>query len=400
MNGESWKRYREALAGERLPVAFVDLDAFERNVDRFVEVARAAGKRLRVASKSLRCPALVARVVERAGGVVDGVMTYTAEETAFYAADGIRDLLLAYPTLQPRDAASLAEANRTASAAAVVDDAAQLRPLADAARTAGTRIPVVIDVDMSWTPAGMHVGVRRSPLRRADEVVALARAVAAESSLRFDGILGYEAQVAGVPDAAAFQRWQNPIKRAIKRRSQPAVARLRGEVTRALADAGLPARVVNGGGTGSAAWSVSDASLTEITVGSGFLAGHLFSEYRGLTVEPALFFALQAVRRPTARIVTCHGGGFVASGAAGADRLPRPVLPEGCRLLPLEGAGEVQTPVELPDDVELALGDPIFFRPAKSGELAEHCNEYLLLRGERVVERVPTYRGLGKCFLG
>jgi D-serine deaminase-like pyridoxal phosphate-dependent protein len=70
------------------------------------------------------------------------------------------------------------------------------------------------------------------------------------------------------------------------------------------------------------------------------------------------------------------------------------------QLLPLEGAGEVQTPLRLPAGVELALGEPVFFRHAKAGELAEHFNEYLLVRGDRIEARIPTYRGLGRCFLG
>jgi len=397
-----WTRYRRALAGEPLPFAFVDLDAFEANVDRFVAVARAAGKRLRVASKSLRCPQLIARVVERAPDVVNGIMTYTAGETAWWASETTqRDLLLAYPTVQPSDAAALARANRTATAASVVDDSAQLAPLAAAARKEGSRIPVVIDVDMSYRPVGgVHVGVRRSPLRDEAQVVALAQRIAAEPSLTFDGLLGYEAQVAGVPDAAPFRRWQNPIKRALKRASRPRVARLRSRLTAALTAAGLAPRIVNGGGTGSAAWSSSDGALTEVTVGSGFLVGHLFDHFAGLDLAPALFFALQVVRRPAPGLVTCHGGGWIASGPGGADRLPLPVEPAGCRLLPLEGAGEVQTPLQLSNGASLVPGDPVFFRPAKSGELAEHVNEYLLVRGDRVVERVPTYRGLGRCFLG
>jgi D-serine deaminase-like pyridoxal phosphate-dependent protein len=77
-----------------------------------------------------------------------------------------------------------------------------------------------------------------------------------------------------------------------------------------------------------------------------------------------------------------------------------PALPPGLRLLSLEGAGEVQTPLELGRGVQLDLGDPVFFRHAKAGELAEHFSEYLLVRGTRVEARAPTYRGLGRCFLG
>ena len=427
---DRWDRYKHAVAGEALPAALVDLDAVEANVERLLAPIRAAGKRVRIATKSIRCPALVARVLQLANGdrtlrdaargelargagrapntlprgtgrsdldpLAIGLMTYTAAETAFLAAAGERDLILAYPTLLASDAAHLARANRTATAAAMIDDAAQLPPLATAARAEGTTIPIVIDVDMSWRPTGsMHLGVRRSPLREPADVVALARAF--EAPLRFHGVMGYEAQLAGLPDRVPAA-WQRPFVRAIKRRSGPELAARRGQIVAALAGAKLPCAIVNGGGTGSVDWSSADAALTEVTIGSGFLCGHLFDGYRGLALSPALAFALQVVRRPAPGVVTCLGGGWIASGATGADRLPQPAWPHGCTLLTAEGAGEVQTPVRVAR--ELALGDPIFFRPAKSGELAEHVGEYLLVRGDRVVERAPTYRGLGQTFLG
>ena len=68
--------------------------------------------------------------------------------------------------------------------------------------------------------------------------------------------------------------------------------------------------------------------------------------------------------------------------------------------MPLEGAGEVQTPISLKTSQIVNLGDPIFFRHAKAGELAEHFNDYLFVRGDVVVERAKTYRGLGHAFLG
>jgi D-serine deaminase-like pyridoxal phosphate-dependent protein len=254
---------------------------------------------------------------------------------------------------------------------------------------------------MSWRPLGnaVHVGVRRSPLRDPERVVALARRVADQPALRFAGILGYEAQLAGLPDRSAGQAWKRTLVRAVKRGSRSAVASIRARVVAALESAGLAPAVVNGGGTGSVDWSSTDPALTEITIGSGFLCGHLFDGYRGLDLQPALAFALQIVRRPAPGVVTCLGGGWIASGQIGTDRLPRPAWPLGCRLLPLEGAGEVQTPVEVPEGIQLELGDPIVFRPAKSGELAEHVTEYLFVRGDRIVDRAPTYRGLGHCFL-
>jgi D-serine deaminase-like pyridoxal phosphate-dependent protein len=404
-----YERLVRAVGDEPLPAAIVDATALERNAERLFAPARAAQKRMRLASKSLRCPAIVRRVAELGGEVVNGLMTYNAAETAFYAGEGAglagpvaRDLLLAYPTVRARDCQLLAQANRTARAATVVDDVAQLAPLAAAARAFGVTIPIVVDVDMSWRPlsGALHLGVRRSPLREPDAIVAVARAIVDCAGLEFAGIMGYEAQLAGVTDAGPFAAWQNPLKRALKAGSRSDVVKLRHEAIRALLREGLVPKIVNGGGTGSVDWSVSDDSLTEVTVGSGFLAGHLFSYYAGLELSPVLAFALQVTRRPTRGVVTCHGGGFIASGPPAPDRLPLPWLPAGCKLLPLEGAGEVQTPVQLPEGLSIPLGDPIFFRPAKSGELAEHFDEYLLVRGERIEERARTYRGLGRAFIG
>ena len=391
-----WNRYRTIVEAEALPCALVDLDALDANAAAVAKPLAGTSKTLRLATKSVRCPDLVARVRAAAGPVVRGLMTYTAAETAFWAERGERDLLLAYPVGRANEAAHVAEANaRGATAAVVVDAPEHLELLAAAARARGVRIPVVVDLDVSWRPFGtlVHVGVRRSPVRDERDVVALARRAAQTEGLVFHGVMAYEAQIAGVPDAG-------PAIRAMKAASGRDVLRTRAAVARALADAGLPATVFNGGGTGSVAACAQEATLTEATAGSGFLDSHLFDHYRGLTLRPAAFFALEVVRRPRPGLVTCHGGGYIASGSAGPERLPIPALPAGLRLLSLEGAGEVQTPLEVPEGVELGPGDPIFFRHAKAGELAEHFLEYLLVRGDRVEARAPTYRGMGKCFLG
>jgi D-serine deaminase-like pyridoxal phosphate-dependent protein len=393
---ERWRRYRAVTAGEAMPCALVDLDALEANTRALAAPLRGSGKTLRVATKSVRCPELVRRIRDTAGAVARGLMTYTAAETAFWAGRGERDLLLAYPVARPEDATLLARANADgATAAVVVDCDEHLDLLASAARQGRATIPVVLEVDVSWRPLGsaFHVGVRRSPLREARDVVALARRAAATEGLRLHGVMAYEAQIAGVPDSS-------PAVRAMKAASGADVQRVRAAVARSLREAGLAPALFNGGGTGSLAACAREASLTEVTAGSGFVDSHLFDGYRGLGLEPAAYFALQVVRRPGRGLVTCQGGGYIASGGAGRSRLPVPALPPGLSLLSMEGAGEVQTPLELGREGDLSLGDPVFFRHAKAGELAEHFAEYLLVRGDRIEGRAPTYRGLGQCFLG
>ncbi len=393
-----YERYKRALGDARFPAAIVDLDAVDRNVDALLAPVKAHDKTLRIATKSLRCPDLVAHIVERGGDAARGLMTYEATETAFLAERGERDLLLAYPTASRADARLLADVNASgARAAVVVDDEKHVALFAEAAREKKTNLPLVVEVDLSYRPFGgsVHLGVRRSPLRSVDDVTRIVRAIERSDGVSFLGIMGYEAHIAGVGDANPAARFASAAKRAMKVRARAHV-----EATRhALADALHPA-LFNGGGSGSVVWSSAEPWLTEVTAGSGFVDSHLFDHFRDVPLEPAIFFALQIVRVPGPGFVTCHGGGFVASGAAGVDRLPIPALPEGLALIPLEGAGEVQTPLVVPKESSLAIGDPVFFRHAKAGELAEHFDEYLFVRGDRVVSRAKTYRGLGRCFLG
>ena len=105
---QQWERYRRALAGAPLPCALVDLAAFDRNAAALFAPTRGAGRTVRLATKSLRVPVLVRRLLERSGGAARGLMTFTAAETAFLAGQGFDDLLLAYPTVQPAECARLA----------------------------------------------------------------------------------------------------------------------------------------------------------------------------------------------------------------------------------------------------------------------------------------------------
>ena len=139
--------------------------------------------------------------------------------------------------------------------------------------------------------------------------------------------------------------------------------------------------------------------MTEVAAGSGLYAPALFDGYDAFRARPAAFFGLDVTRRPAPGVVTVIGGGWVASGPAGRDRLPVPALPVGLRLLGAEGAGEVQTPLTGAPARRLAVGDRVWFRHAKAGELCEHVDVLHLVQGDAVVETVPTYRGEGMTSL-
>jgi D-serine deaminase-like pyridoxal phosphate-dependent protein len=204
----------------------------------------------------------------------------------------------------------------------------------------------------------------------------------------------YEAQIAGVGESGVL----GPAVRAMKRASARELAGRRAAVVRAVSEV-APLRFVNGGGTGSVETTAAEPAVTEVAAGSGLFAPTLFDAYRAFTARPAALFALPVVRRPSPTTATVLGGGYLASGAAGADRLPRPVLPAGLRLDRREGAGEVQTPVAGEAARSLRVGDRVWFRHAKAGELCERFDAVHLIRRGEVVDTVPTYRGEGKTFL-
>jgi D-serine deaminase-like pyridoxal phosphate-dependent protein len=380
------------------PLAIVDAGAFDRNAASLTR--RAGGQPIRVATKSLRCRALIERALARPG--FHGVMCYSLPEALWLNAAGTSDdLLVAYPTVNAAALRALA-ADQTArrNVTIMVDSADHLDVVDRALGDGHPEIRVCLELDVSWRPlAGrpqVHIGTRRSPLftpRQAADVAAL---ITRRPGFRLVGVMGYEGQIAGLGDAPPGHPIRARLIRQIQARSAAELAGRRAEAVR-LIQALTSLEFVNGGGTGSLESTAGDASVTELTAGSGLVGGTLFDAYTRFTPEPALLFALPVVRRPGPGLATLFAGGYVASGPGTKDRLPRPYLPPGLTLTGVEGAGEVQTPVRGAAAGRLRTGDRVWLRHAKAGELAERFTDYHLIDGDQVTA-VPTYRGEGHSF--
>jgi D-serine deaminase-like pyridoxal phosphate-dependent protein len=342
-----------------------------------------------VASKSLRVPALVQRAL--ASDRVEGVLAFHVGEAEQLVSHGIDDVFIAYPPAPEDVAPTVALASAARRLWATVDAAAAVDALGREAERQGVVLDVALDVDLSWRKGPVHLGVRRSPVRSAADALEVAAAVGRWSSLRLSAVLAYEAQVAGVQDRTGSL--QDAAVAVVKARSRRLALERRREVVEALRGAGHPVEVVNGGGTGSVHSTGQDPVVTEVSAGSGLFCPHLFDGYAGLDLEPAAFFALSVVRASDPGFVTCYGGGFVASGASGTDRLPVPWWPEGLGVVGMEGFGEVQTPFIVPRGRSLGWGDTVLCRHAKAGELMEHVDRVLLVEDDVVVDEVPTLRG-------
>lgn len=382
-----------ALEDPAAPMVVVDIDAFDANAE---DLRRRAGSTpIRVASKSLRIPALIERALATPGFA--GILGYSLREALWLVEHRISsDVVLAYPTVD-RGAVRrlLTDSASRAAITLMVDDVAHL-DLVDTCRKPGTHeeIRVALDIDAGLRLARSHVGPKRSPLHDPAEVIAFARQVMARPGFRLVGVMTYEGQVAGVQDDVPGQRAKSAVVRRLKLASMTQLAERRGQIAADLA-ALVKLEFWNGGGSGSVEATAADGAVTEIAAGSGLLVPTLFDHYQSFSPRPAAFYGVQVVRRPTDRIATTAGGGFIASGPIGKDRAPTPWAPPGLHLTVLEGAGEVQSPLAGPGAAGLRIGDWVWFRHAKSGELAEHTNLVHLVSGEAVTSTVPSYRGLG-----
>ncbi|WP_405145333.1 amino acid deaminase/aldolase [Sphaerisporangium sp. NBC_01403] len=391
------QRYDRATADLDPPFAILDLDALRSNGAAMAR--RARGKPIRVASKSIRSRAVLRRVLEMDGFA--GVMGFTLPEALWLASEGFSDILVAYPTTDRKALAELAgDARAAREITLMVDCPEHLDAIDEAVDTVPSRheIRICLDIDAAFTAlAGrLRAGVLRSSVREPEQAAELAAEIAKRPGFRMVGLMAYEAQIAGVGDRVPGPYGQ--VIRWMQARSQRELIVRRGRIAEAVRQV-TDLEFVNGGGTGSVEKTAREKAVTEVAAGSGFFHPRLFDFYRGFTGRPAALFALPVVRRPVNGVVTVLGGGYHASGSAGASRLPQPYLPAGLRYDAREGAGEVQTPLLGQAAHDLRIGDRVWFRHAKAGELCERFDALHLIEGDRVVETVPTYRGEGRTFL-
>jgi D-serine deaminase-like pyridoxal phosphate-dependent protein len=393
-------RCERATAHLDPPFAVVDVAAFDSNARDLVR--RAGGLPIRVVSKSLRCRYLIERALAQPG--YRGVMCYSLPEALWLHAAGISDdILVAYPTANRGALRALAaDAAARQHITVTIDSAAHLDFMDETLGEDHPEIRVCLELDVSWRPFGgrgpVQIGTWRSPLHEPAQAALVAQAVLARPGFALAGVLGYEGQIAGLGDAPPGNPVRGALVRSIQARSAAELRERRAETVRRIR-ALTTLEFVNGGGTGSLESTAADRSVTELAAGSGLVGPTLFDAYRKFRPRPALLYALPVVRRPAPRIATLFSGGYVASGTGTPDRLPKPFRPGGLRLSRIEGAGEVQTPVLGAAADGLRVGDLVWLRHAKGGELAERFTEYHVIEPDALqAHAVATYRGEGQCF--
>ncbi|HKH42488.1 MAG TPA: amino acid deaminase/aldolase [Solirubrobacterales bacterium] len=397
---EAYERFEAIFSEVQAPFAFVDLDAVWANAADMLR--RSRGKPIRIASKSVRSRPVLERLLDLDPGF-QGILGFTLPEAIWLWEQRFRDLVVAYPTT---DRGCLTRLARITSEdpdeapVVMVDSTEHLDLVEEAATSFVAPVRVAMDIDLSWWPLGgrVKIGPKRSPIRTAEQAVALAQEIDRRERTKLVGLMAYEGQIAGVGDNVPRKAITNRLIRTMQSASAKDVEERRAEIVTALSEV-AQLEFVNGGGTGSIELTASEWAVTEVAAGSGFFAPILFDHYRAFNLRPAAMFALPIVRRPGRGVATALGGGYLASGVGAKDRMPVPYLPAGLRLDPHEGAGEVQTPLRGSGADRLRVGDRVYLRHVKAGELCERFNSLYLVTGMTIRDQVPTYRGEGKSFL-
>ena len=391
-----YKYYKELFKEKQMPFAFVDMDLFETNTERIIQ--RAGNKKIRIASKSIRCVELIKNILA-SNSIFRGIMCYHPLEAVHLSEQGFDDLLIAYPIYSQQHISAICkEIKKGKTIIPMVDLPEHAQQLNRVAEQENCIIPVCMDIDMSSDFGPLHFGVRRSSITTVGKAAELGKQIQQLKNLHLDGIMGYEAQIAGVGDKTGNAA-KNLAIAALKKKSIKELAQRRAAIVKEIQSQGHQLRFVNGGGTGSAETTITEDCVTELAVGSGFYSPGLFDDYKRFRHLPATAYAIEITRNPIQDVYTCFGGGYTASGSMEKNKLPKPYLPLGAKLIDTEGAGEVQTPIVYKGPEKLKLGDPVFMRHAKAGELCERFNSLLLVKDGKIINEVKTYRGEGLCFL-
>ena len=386
---------RRVRAGTSVaPLGAVDVDAFESNARAMV--ARAGGLPIRVASKSLRSVEALRYALSFDG--FQGILAFSVPEAIALVGEGFTDIVVAYPSVNREALAQLATDEKLrATITVMVDETAHL-DLLDSLGAGPVRVAIDLDCTLRLPTeklGALVIGPRRSPLRTPEQVAAFARDIVRRPNLKLVGMMAYEGQVASVADGETGP--VGAVKRWLRTRSLNDLAPRRAACIAAAREV-ADLEFVNGGGTGSLHESAAEGTLTELAAGSGLYTPAIFDRFTALEHRAAAFFVCQVSRIPAPGWATVNSGGWIASGPPAADRVPVPVLPAGLKYSATEGAGEVQTPLHGRAARNLKVGDLVWFRHAKAGEMTENVDSLLAVHHDGTVEEWSTYRGKGWTF--
>ncbi len=351
-----------ARPGDRLtdvdtPALLLDLDAFERNLQRMANALAGRGVRLRAHAKSHKTPEIALRQV--ALGAV-GICCQKVSEAAVFVEAGVRDVLITNEVVGAAKLERLVALASRARIGVLADAAAPVRDLARIAASAGVVIDVYVEVDV-----GRRCGV--PPGEPAAELAAL---IAGFASLRFAGLHVYHGPA--------------QHKRSAAERS--AAVGFATDCARVSRDAviarGLACETITGAGTGTFLLERDSGIYNEVQAGSYVFMDRDYADNQpapdDLGFEHALFVRTTVMSRPSsARAIVDAGlkASSVDSGMPGVWNHP------GWRYLK---ASDEHGVIECTEASPPALGEALMLIPGHCDPTVNLYDEIICFRGDRV----------------
>lgn len=320
---------------------------------------------LRPHFKSHKCTR-IAKLQLQAGAV--GITCAKLGEAEALAGAGIRNILIANQIVGPVKIARLVVLAKQAEPIVAVDSEDNLRMLSAMASAAGVQIGVLVEVD---------IGMKRCGVKSGEAALALARLATSLPGIQFLGLQGYEGHIVDLRDLA--ERTEKVLAAM-----QPLV-----ETRRLIEQAGIPVKIVSGGGTGSYTITGNIPGVDEVQAGSYVGMDGWYSDIRS-EFQPALSILVTVISRPSPDIAIIDVGRKGYGAEFGAPRVKD-----------LPGAGfanfssEEHCAVSLPPGSTVKVGDHLEIIPSHGCTTANLHREFIIHRNG-VVEDVWPIEGSGK----
>ncbi|MDF3836634.1 DSD1 family PLP-dependent enzyme [Cupriavidus basilensis] len=346
------------------PALVLDLDAFERNLQRMADALRGRNVRLRAHAKSHKCPEIALRQV--ALGAV-GICCQKVGEAAVFVEAGIGDILVTNQVMGDAKLRRLAPLARKARIGVLADHPQQVQALAAAAQAHAVTLDVYAEV---------NVGANRCGVAPGDEAVQLARQIAGSAGLRFAGLQCYHGPA---------QHLRSPQQRAAAIKEAIAAARMTRDAIEAC---GIAVERVTGAGTGTFLHERDSGVFNELQAGSYiFLDRDYGDNERGegdVPFEHALFVRTTVMSRATPQRAIVDAGLKASSVDSGM-----PAVWQRPDLRYVKAADEHGV-LATADAAAVSLGDVLMLVPGHCDPTVNLYDELVCVRGDSVEALWPV----------
>ena len=318
------------------PVLLIDLDIMESNIQKMANYFSKINTELRPHVKTHKTPIISHKQI--AAGAI-GVTCAKLGEAEAIVHSGIRDVLIANQIVGSHKIARLINLAKHSDIMIAVDNVENVHTISEAASEKGVMIRVLIEVNIGMDRCGVEPG---------PETLSLAQIVGESSSLKFEGLMGYEGHTVAKPNKTERE---NTTKDAMQRLIN---------TKHLLEKNGIHVSIMSGGGTGTYDITGSIPEMTEVQAGSYVFMDSTYRNVEGVgeKFDCALTVLATVVSRPEKNRIIVDTGLKVLTKEFG---IPQPVGLQGVEMVGLsEEHGKI---VVSNEDISLKPSDKLEILP-------------------------------------